>query len=92
MRKTAAIILLFASICLAGHALQLRAVALVGAQPAELQAVAKIILFQTGFAVLGSAVTALLARGWSRLTALVPLALCAAVLRELWLAWAVIFP
>lgn len=92
MRKIAAILLLLTSTCLAGHALQLRVVALVGAHPPDLQAVAKVILFETGFALLGAAATAGLTRGWSRLTALVPLTLCAAVLRELWLAWAVIFP
>ncbi len=91
MRKIAASIIFLLSVCLAGHALQLRFVALIGAPP-DLQAVAKIILFYTGFALLGSAITALLTRGWSRLTALVPLALCATVLRELWLAWPMIFP
>lgn len=92
MRKIAAIIIFLLSVCLAGYALQLRFVALQGAHVSELQAVAKIILFYTGFALLGSAITALLMHGWSRLTALVPLTLCAAVLRELWLVWAVIFP
>jgi hypothetical protein len=91
MRKIAATITFLLSVCLAGHALQLRFVALIGAPP-DLQAVAKIILFYTGFALLGSAITAFLTHGWSRLTALVPLALCVTVLRELWLAWAVIFP
>jgi len=92
MRKIAAITIFLLSVCLAGYALQLRFVALQGAHVSELQAVAKIILFYTGFALLGSAITAFLTHGWSRLTALVPLALCVTVLRELWLAWAVIFP
>lgn len=92
MRTLAAIGLLVVALCQVIYALQLHSVAIIPEYSSSQQATIKVIMFHAALSLLFALASILVARGWLRLAALIPVTLAGITAWEIYSDWLHIFP